>query len=178
MGLSVRLASSSLGSECRLSHMLLAAAPSWVTSTTRTAATGRISTTTSRPPSLVSSAPSPLLKSPARAPSRRTCTIFSSPSSVLRESERRSSAKQRRSQATRYAAAASASMKLGSNADPRELQYAVQSHLDLHRLGPDSLIAMEPCEGEDALRTEDILSVIAEQGEEVCLPLAQPRLDC
>jgi len=46
-------------------------------------------------------------------------------------------------------------------------QYAVQSHLDLHGLGSESSIALDPREGEGTLRTEDILKVIEEQGEEV-----------
>ncbi|CED84498.1 kynureninase [Phaffia rhodozyma] len=48
-------------------------------------------------------------------------------------------------------------------------QYAVQSQLDLHSLDSLSLIELFPREGEGNLRTEDILSVIEEQGDEIAL---------
>jgi hypothetical protein len=46
-------------------------------------------------------------------------------------------------------------------------QYAVQSHLNLHGLGPDCLIELFPREDEVNLRTEDILRAIDENGDEV-----------
>ena len=45
------------------------------------------------------------------------------------------------------------------------IQYAVESQIKLHDLDPEScLITIDPREGEDTLRTEDILDVISKHG--------------
>lgn len=51
-------------------------------------------------------------------------------------------------------------------------QYAIESQVKFHGLDPyDAIIEVFPREGEDTLRTEDILVKIAENGEEIALVL-------
>uniref|UniRef100_A0A7S3DDY8 Aminotransferase class V domain-containing protein n=1 Tax=Palpitomonas bilix TaxID=652834 RepID=A0A7S3DDY8_9EUKA len=51
-------------------------------------------------------------------------------------------------------------------------QYAMESHMRQRGISPEEhLIEMEPREGEATLRTEDILSVINQQGDEIALVL-------
>ncbi|RZK72740.1 MAG: kynureninase [Pedobacter sp.] len=51
-------------------------------------------------------------------------------------------------------------------------QYAIESQVKFHGLDPnDAIIEVFPREGEDTLRTEDILAKIAENGEEIALVL-------
>ena len=51
-------------------------------------------------------------------------------------------------------------------------QYAIESQVKFHGFDPnDAIIEMFPREGEDTLRTEDILAKIAENGEEIALVL-------
>lgn len=58
------------------------------------------------------------------------------------------------------------------------LQYAIHSHPKIHEdiLSPEqignAIVALSPREGEDCLRTEDILKVIEEHGDEVSLIIA------
>ena len=55
------------------------------------------------------------------------------------------------------------------NAFPSD-QYAVKSQLEFHGYDPkDGLIELEPREGEDTLRTEDILDLIKNKGQEISL---------
>ena len=55
------------------------------------------------------------------------------------------------------------------NAFPSD-QYAVKSQLEFHGYDPkDGLIELEPREGEDTLRTEDILDLIKNKGQEIAL---------
>lgn len=55
------------------------------------------------------------------------------------------------------------------NAFPSD-QYAVKSQLEFHGYDPkDGLIELEPREGEDILRTEDILDLIKKEGQEIAL---------
>ncbi len=51
-------------------------------------------------------------------------------------------------------------------------QYAVESHLRFHGIDPDkAIIEIFPREGEETLRTEDIVKTIKEQGDELALIL-------
>jgi len=55
------------------------------------------------------------------------------------------------------------------NAFPSD-QYAVKSQLEFHGYDPkEGLIELEPREGEDILRTEDILDLIKKEGQEIAL---------
>lgn len=51
-------------------------------------------------------------------------------------------------------------------------QYAVASQASFHKFNPkEAIVELKPREGEDLLRTEDILDVIERQGEEIALVL-------
>ena len=51
-------------------------------------------------------------------------------------------------------------------------RYAVQSQADFHGFSPDeAIVELEPRDGEEVLRTEDILAAIDEEGEELALVL-------
>lgn len=56
-----------------------------------------------------------------------------------------------------------------ANAFPSD-HYAVQSHLRYHGFDPvEGLVEMKPREGEDVIRTEDILAKIEEEGDSIAL---------
>lgn len=51
----------------------------------------------------------------------------------------------------------------------RPLQYAFASHVALHDYPPSSLLPVYPREGEHAIRTEDILRIIEEEGDSIAV---------
>lgn len=51
----------------------------------------------------------------------------------------------------------------------RAFQYAFASHVALHDYPPSSLLPVYPREGEHAIRTEDILRIIEEQGDSIAV---------